>query len=212
MFRDRRDAGRALAERLLALAKEKPFVLGLQRGGVPVAYEIAKALAAPLDVIVVRKLGAPNQPELAVGSVCLGLPEPVLYEDLIRRLAVPKRHLDAEIAAARAEAERHNKVFREDRPFPDLAGRTVVVADDGLATGMSMKAALEALRRLPTGRLVAAVPVASPEGLRVLEGLADEVVCLSAPWDFMSVSGYYADFSQVSDDEVLALLKGDPAH
>ncbi|MBI5882460.1 MAG: phosphoribosyltransferase [Elusimicrobia bacterium] len=207
MFRDRREAGRQLAARLGHLAKDRPVVLGLPRGGVPVAYEIAAELKAPLDVLVVRKLGAPLQPELAVGSIAFGLEEPILYEDLVERLAVSKDHLCKEIEAGRAEAGRQNELFREGRPFPDLKGRTVVVADDGLATGMSMKAALEALRRLSAGRVIAAVPVAAPEGLRALSSRADEVVCLSEPWDFMSVSGYYADFAPTPDAEVMSLLR-----
>jgi predicted phosphoribosyltransferase len=182
-------------------------VLGLPRGGVPVAFEIALALDAPLDVLVVRKLGAPLQPELAVGSIAFGLEEPIFYEDLVERLAVSNDHLREEIDAARAEAGRQNELFREGRPFPDLKGKTVVAADDGLATGMSMKAALEALRRLSAARLVAAVPVAAPEGLRALRSQADEVVCLFEPWDFMSVSGYYADFAPTPDAEVTALLR-----
>ncbi|MBI5624567.1 MAG: phosphoribosyltransferase [Elusimicrobia bacterium] len=207
MFRDRQEAGRRLAERLKHLSGERPLVLGLPRGGVPVAYEIAKALAAPLDVLVVRKLGAPGQPELAVGSIGMGLEPPILYQSLIKRLGVTKAYLDREVAAARVEARRQDSLFRQGRPFPDLASRTVVVADDGLATGMSMKAALEALALLKAGKVVAAVPVASPEGLACLKGLAAEVVCLFRPEDFTAVGAHYEDFSPTPDAEVVSLLK-----
>ncbi|MBI4679358.1 MAG: phosphoribosyltransferase [Elusimicrobia bacterium] len=206
IFSDRRAAGRQLAVGLKHLKGSRLLVAGLPRGGVPVAYEIALALEAPLDVLVVRKLGSPHQPELAIGALAFGLEEPILYEELLERIPVPREHLFRELAEARREAARQNRLFREGRPAPEVAGRTVVVADDGLATGMTARAALEALRRLQARRLVVAVPVAAPQSVSALAGLADEVACLSQPEEFSSVSAHYADFSPTTDEEVVALL------
>lgn len=205
-FRDRAEAGRALAETLVdRLAGQDVVVLGLPRGGVPVAAPVAQALSAPLDVFVVRKLGAPGQPELAIGAVASGGVR-VLNDGLLRALAVTPAALARVTANERSELDRREWAYRGGRAPAGLAGRTVVLVDDGLATGATACAAVEAVRGHRPHRVVAAVPVGSPEACARLEQVADEVVCLAAPESFRSVGAYYADFGQTSDAEVRHLL------
>jgi putative phosphoribosyl transferase len=207
MFVDRSDAGRQLAERLGRLATKSPVVLGLPRGGVAVAAEIARALDAPLDVLVVRKLGAPMQQELAIGAVIDGdPPQRVLNEDLIRLLGVDEQYLDAVYARQLAEARRRQDAYRRGRAAIAIAGRTVIVVDDGVATGATMRAALAGLKRVGVKRLVLAVPVGAPEAIDALRRDVDEMVCLATPAMFAAVGAFYRDFGQTTDDEVIALL------
>ena len=205
-FRDRSHAGTLLAERLWALAgRGDVVVLGLPRGGVPVAAEIAKALGVPLDVFIVRKLGVPGHEELAMGAIGSG-GAAVLNEDVIDALAIPD-HVIAEVALReRAELDRREAQYRDDRPFPELRGKTVVLVDDGLATGASMLVALGALRKKHPVRIIVAVPVAAAEICDLVGRAADGINCLETPDDFEGVGKWYDDFDQVTDEQVEALL------
>ena len=205
MFRDRRDAGRQLAEKLTHLRDDRPVVVGLPRGGVPVAFEVARALDAPLDVIVVRKLGVPFQPELGLGAIGENGVR-VLNAAVIRGAQVTAEELAQVEARERIEVERRARHFRRGRTPVSLAGRTAIVVDDGIATGGTARAALQVARAHGAARVVLAVPVASPDSLRAMEGAADEVVCLETPFRFMAVGQWYADFDQTSDEEVVTLL------
>ncbi|MBI3770286.1 MAG: phosphoribosyltransferase [Deltaproteobacteria bacterium] len=208
VFKDRRDAGRQLAVPLQRYASERPVVVALPRGGVPVGYEVARALGAPLDIMVVRKLGAPGQPELGIGAVVDGdHPERVLNDDVVRLLDVSAEYLRGEIECQLAEIHRRQQAYRGGRPPVGVAGRTAIVVDDGLATGASMRAALRGLRRAGPRRLVLAVPVAPTETLATLAAEADDVVCLSTPSPFGAVGYFYDDFEQTDDVEVVALLE-----
>jgi putative phosphoribosyl transferase len=208
MFGDRAEAGRLLAERLVAMRLAAPLVLALPRGGVPVAAEIARALRAPLDVAFVRKIGAPDQPELAIGAIADGdEPEIVLNEAIVHELGLEADFVAAEGARELATVERRRREYAALRPNVDPGGRAVIVVDDGVATGMTMQAALRHLRRRKPARLIAAVPIASQDALAMLRREADEVVCLAAPRHFGSVGAFYRDFTQVSDDEVAVLLR-----
>lgn len=204
-FSDRIDAGERLGERLGGEAGPGALVLGLPRGGVPVAAEVARVLEAELDVLVARKVGAPRQPELALGAVTSSGD---LYLDtaLVEHLRVSRDVLDAIIARERDEASRREARFRAGRAFPPVAGRTVIVVDDGLATGATMRAALRALRRLEPGRLVVAVPVGARSTCAAIGKMADRCVCLLAPAGFHAVGQYYADFTPTTDDQVDAIL------
>ncbi len=203
VFADRRDAGRRLAAALAHLRDRRPVVLAVPRGGVVVGREVADALQAPLDVIVPRKLRAPFNPELAIGAVAEG---GAVFVDEETGRGVGSAYLDQEIAAQRSEITRRVEVYRAGRPLPPLEGTTTIVVDDGIATGATMVAALRAVRALGPAHLVAAVPVAPPEGVARLAREAHEVVCLSAQDLFHAVGQFYADFRQVEDDEVLKLL------
>lgn len=201
-FLNRQDAGRQLAAKLAGYASDPSvLVLGLPRGGVPVAYEVARALQAPLDVFVVRKLGVPGHSELAMGAIASGGAR-ILNRDIIDALRIPATAVDAVAQREMQEIERQEKVFRGNAPVPQFAGRTLIVVDDGLATGSTMRAAIQALRQSHAARIVVAVPVAPAETVRRLRGEADGVVCLTAPLDFQAVSMWYDDFSQTSDEEV----------
>lgn len=204
-FLDRRDAGRQLAEKLRGYSGDDVLVLGLPRGGVPVAYEVARALHAPLDVFVVRKLGVPGHRELAMGAIASGGVQ-VLNPDVIDGLRIPAAAVEAVAAREVEELERQQRAYRGAAPSPDLKGRTVIIVDDGLATGSTMRAAVRALRRGRPTQIVVAVPVASAETARSLREEA-EVVCLSEPREFYAVSMWYEDFSQTSDEEVRNLLE-----
>lgn len=205
-FRDRKYAGRALARRLATLAgRSDVTVLALPRGGTPVAYEVAKALHAPLDVLVVRKLGVPWNPEFAMGAIASG-GERLIDDMLVRELGISTRDVE-EVASNEAyELERRERVYRGGRPAPDLRGRTVILVDDGLATGSTMRVAVRAARRQSPARIVVAAPVAAPEACELLRGEADEVVCAEMPDPFLGVGRWYLDFSQTSDQEVCRLL------
>jgi putative phosphoribosyl transferase len=204
-FSNRRDAGRALATRLERFSTEEVIVLALPRGGVPVGYEVAMRLGAPLDVFVVRKLGVPGFEELAMGAIASGGVR-ILNREIVATLRIPPDAIDAITEAEETELERRMLAYRGDTPPPVLAGRTVIIVDDGLATGASMRAALEAVRTLRPARTVVAVPVASKATCEELRELADEVICLSTPVPFGSVGAWYQDFSQTTDGEVSALL------
>ncbi len=205
VFRDRRDAGQRLAPLLAHLAGEQPIVFALPRGGVPVAIEVARALGAPLDLLTVRKLGAPENPEYAVGAIAED-GTAVVDQAIARHLGITQEAFDEVVARERRELRSRTERLREGRPPLDVEGRTVVVVDDGLATGLSDLAAVLALRRRGAGRIVVAAPVASPEAVSRLREEADDVVCLTTPRELIGVGRWYEDFSQVSDEEVLALL------
>jgi erythromycin esterase-like protein/predicted phosphoribosyltransferase len=206
VFRDRREAGRVLAQRLAAYANRRDvLVLALPRGGVPVAFEVARALGAPLDVYVVRKLGIPGHEELAMGAVATGGAR-VLNEQVVNRLGIPAYVIDAVEARERQELARRERLYRGGRPPPDVRGRTVILVDDGLATGATMHAAVQALRQQQPARIVVAVPVASPETCDELKAEVDEVVCALTPDPFYAVGYWYEDFSQTTDEEVRNLL------
>ena len=205
-FHDRADAGRQLARELERFRAEQPIVLGLPRGGVPVASEIASALGAPIDVIVVRKLGVPSQPELAMGAVGEN-GALVVNERVVRLAGVTGTQLAAVERAKSEEVVRRARQFRGSRPALRLDGRTVIVVDDGIATGSTARAALEVARRAGrASRIVLAVPVAAPESLELLAEFADEVVCLQAPRGFFAVGQWYENFTQIPDEEVTTLL------
>ena len=201
-FADRADAGRRLAERLGAYAgRGDVIVLGLPRGGVPVAAEVARSLPAPLDVCVVRKLGVPGDEELALGAIAAG-GVLVLNDRVVSGLHLSDEAIAAVAAVEHAELRRREQAYRGERPPADVAGRTVIVVDDGLATGATMRAAVRAVRMRAPARVVVAVPVAAPETCAALGPEVDEVVCALRPSDFRSVGGWYDDFAPTTDDEV----------
>lgn len=205
-FADRQDAGWRLAERLLPLAAEDPVIVALPRGGVPVAREIALALDAPLDILAVRKLGAPHNPEYGIGAVAEDGTR-AIDSEAISVLGIENRILESIVARETAELRRRVGLYRDGRAPIELADRTVIVVDDGVATGVTDAAALLALRRRNPRRLVLAVPVCAPESAQRLREYADEIVCLQAPPFFRGVGERYRDFSQVSDEEVMAVLE-----
>lgn len=204
-FADRADAGRQLAVRLLSLAGEQPLVIGLPRGGVPVAEEVAAVLGAPLEILAVRKLGAPHNSEYGIGAIAEGGTK-VLDPEALALLGISNGTLRGIVERQSAELERRVEAYRGDRPRPSLRDRTVIVVDDGVATGVTDTAALRAACRDRPRRLVLAVPVCAPDSLARLREEADEVVCLIAPPQLRGVGEWYADFGQVSDDEVVAAL------
>jgi putative phosphoribosyl transferase len=205
-YRDRREAGRSLAELLREYAgRDDVVVLALPRGGVPVAYEVAKALGAPLDVFTVRKLGVPGNPELAMGAIATG-GAIVLDQRLIQLLGIDRSELERAMAAELRELERREAAYRGERDPPDLSGKTVILVDDGLATGSTMRAAALAVRELNPARIVVAVPVAAEETCDAFRDVVDEIVCGVTPKPFHAVGLWYEDFSQTSDEEVRELL------
>ncbi|MET3441503.1 putative phosphoribosyltransferase [Variovorax paradoxus] len=206
-FRDRQHAGRVLAQKLADHADNPGvIVLALPRGGMPVAYEVARALHAPLDVLVVRKLGVPGHEEYAMGAIAGG-GERVLDSDLVRDLGIGARAVDEVVRAEERELERREHAYRGERPAPDLRSRVVILVDDGLATGATMRVAVRAVRRQAPASIVVAAPVASPEACELLRSEADEVVCAEVPAAFLGVGRWYLDFSQTSDEEVCSLLE-----
>ena len=205
-FRDRVDAGRALAAGLSAYAgRDDVLVLALPRGGVPVGFEVARALGAPLDVYIVRKLGVPGHEELAMGAIASGGVR-VLNDSVVQGLRIPESVIDAVAARERAEMERREREYRGGRPAPDVRGRTVILVDDGLATGATMRAAAQALRQQGPARVVIAVPVSAPESCEEFREQVDEIVCTRTPQPFYGVGMWYEDFSQTTDAEVRDLL------
>jgi erythromycin esterase-like protein/predicted phosphoribosyltransferase len=205
-FRDRRDAGRQLASALHRYGgRSDLIVLALPRGGVPVAFEIARALSAPLDLFLVRKIGVPGHPEYAMGAIAEGGVR-VLHQQVIRDLAIPSTLVEQVIVRERLELERRDRAYREGRSLPPLRDRTVILVDDGLATGATMEVAVRALKPLTKGAVIVAVPVGAPETCRQLREIADDVVCLSMPQDLHAVGLWYENFSEITDDEVRALL------
>ena len=205
-FADRRDAGRRLAERLAPLAGEAPIVVALPRGGVPVAREVATALGAPLEILAVRKLGAPHNPEYGIGAVAEDGTR-VIDAGAVAALGIDGGTLDALIARETAELRRRVDAYRGDRPALDLEGRTAIVVDDGVATGVPDTAALRAVRARRPARAVLAVPVCPPDSAARLSEEADEVICLAMPPLLYGVGQWYRDFSQVTDEEVVAALR-----
>jgi putative phosphoribosyl transferase len=206
-FRDRTEAGQLLAEQLTAYAgRPDVLVLALPRGGVPVASEVARALGAPLDVFVVRKLGVPGHEELAMGAIASG-GVCMLNDDVVQALRIPRQVIEAVAARELRELERRERAYRGDRPAPEVRGRTVILVDDGLATGSTMRAAVAALRRLGPSRIVVAVPTAAPATCEEFRHEADECVCDITPDPFYAVGLWYEDFSQTTDDEVRELLE-----
>jgi len=207
VFKDRKDAGKQLAGELLRF-RDTPgvIVLGLPRGGVPVAAEIARALRCPLDILIVRKIGFPGDPEFAVGAVS-ETGTVVFNESIVVSYRVSRDYLERETARQKGEIARRVALYREGKEVPPLAGKTVILVDDGVATGATIKAAISTLQQESIARLVVALPVAAQEAERALAPLADEWLCLQTPPDFRSVGQYYADFDQVEDEKVVAMLK-----
>lgn len=206
IFRDRADAGRRLAAKLGAYAgRADTLVLGLPRGGVPVAYEVARELGAPLDIIVVRKLGVPREPELAMGAIASGGVR-VLNSDVIAAWAVSPEEVEAVAARERRELERRERVYRGERPIAEVEGRTVILVDDGIATGATIRAAVEALRQRKPARIVIATPVGATTTCEELRPLVDDLVCAQALDDLYGIGFWYERFPQLSDDELRAYL------
>jgi len=207
VYSTRTQAGAMLARRLTPYANLNVVVLGVPRGGLPVAKEVADALGAPLDVVVVRKLGAPGHPELGIGAVVDGdRPRAIFNQDIIEHLGVSDEYIDAEIARQLKEVKRRETAYRGGRAKIPLTGKTVIVVDDGIATGSSMRAALRGVRRQKPKRLILAVPVAPVDTIEALASEADEIVCLETPENFFAVGQFYRDFHQVTDDEVKTIL------
>ncbi|HIK55756.1 MAG TPA: phosphoribosyltransferase [Synechococcales cyanobacterium M55_K2018_004] len=209
-FQDRTEAGQALATRLKAYA-DRPdvLVLGLPRGGVPVAYEIAAALHVPLDICLVRKLGVPGHKELAMGAIASGGVR-VLNYDVVSWLGISSKTIDEMAAKELRELQRRDRAYRGDRPPPDVRDRTIILVDDGLATGSTMRAAISLLKPQRPAKLIVAVPVAPPEVCRTLQSEVDDVICLMTPENFYAIGVWYENFAQTTDEEVIALLKNQP--
>ena len=211
LFSNRQDAGRRLAAELTRFKNAQPVILALPRGGVPVGFEIALALNAPLDVVLVRKIGAPGMSELAIGAIVDGEQlDRIIDSELVAELGVAQSYLDGEIARQAAEIERRRRVYFKGRAPVTVAGRAALVIDDGIATGATMRAALRAIRRRSPAKLVLAVPVAPPHTIDALRPEVDEIVCLATPEQFFAIGQFYADFRQLDDEDVIALL--DRAH
>ena len=206
MFEDREEAGDRLADVVAEVGPERPLILGLPRGGVPVADRVARKLGAPMDVMVVRKIPVPGSPETAIGATTAEGP-PLFDQRTLRMLGVSTEDLATAVETAQAEARRRVEVYRGKEPAPEVGGRDVVVVDDGLATGMSAKAVLSALREQAPAALMLAVPVGAPEAVSALAEVCDRVICPRTPVDFRAVSLWYRKFPQVSDDEVRQLLR-----
>lgn len=207
MFSDRIDAGRQLGAAVSAYRGQPVLVLALPRGGVPVGLEVARVLDAPLDVLLVRKITAPSHPELAIGAVVDGSsPQLLLEEQIVAATGATQDHIKAEKARQLREIERRRQLYRGNRPPPATQGRTVIVVDDGIATGATMRIALRALARSGAARVIVAVPVAPPDVLERIRPEADEVICLRMPEPFQAVGMHYRDFDQTSDDEVVRAL------
>jgi putative phosphoribosyl transferase len=205
MFADRRDAGRKLAARLASYAAQQPVVIGLPRGGLPVAAEVAKRLGAPLDVIVVRKLGAMWQPELGIGAIAEGGIR-ILNDAILAEVGMSHEDVEEVTTREREELERRVSRYRGNRQPMSVAGRPVILVDDGLATGYTARAAIEALRRRGAGRVILAVPVAPLDSVRELQSVADEVIAIETPTWFLAIGEWYEDFTQTSDEDVASIL------
>lgn len=207
-FKDREEAGIRLSQALFEYKHENPLVIGLARGGVPVAFQVAHRLEAPLEVMVARKIGAPHNPELGIGAIAPGISGHVivLNEELVARLGVTEAYLQNTIAKESAVLAERLQKYRDNRPWPDLREQTVILVDDGIATGITAQAAIRALRQQAPRQIVLAVPVCAQESVPNFRKQTDEYVCLMQPVDFMAVGLWYEEFNQTSDDEVLSLL------
>ncbi len=206
IFRDRTDAGERLAQALSQYARQKnTLILALPRGGVPVAFEVANALKLPLDVFLVRKLGVPGQEELAMGAIAMGDTE-VLNKDIIRQLGIPREIIDRVKAEEQTVLDERNLRYRGQRKMPTLKGKTLILIDDGIATGATIRAAITAIKKLSAKRLIIAIPVAPASTVQELNREVDEVICLKTPEPFYAIGNWYHDFSQTSDEEVRDLL------
>lgn len=206
-YRDRKEAGQVLAQKLQAYANRNDvIVLALPRGGVPVGFEIAKSLGVPLDVFIVRKLGVPGYSELAMGAIAMGGAQ-VFNDDVIREFSISKEEIKAVITSEEAELERRVFAYRGDHPFPSLHDKTVILVDDGIATGATMRAAVKALRQLQPTSIIIAVPVAAKDMCESIQLLVNELICPLRPPFFHAVGAWYDDFSQTEDEEVYTLLK-----
>ncbi len=205
-FADRTEAGRLLARKVLALKLANPVVVALPRGGVPVAFEVARALHAPLDLLIVRKIGAPGNPELAVAAVVEG-PEVAIDRETLGMTGATDAYVERRAKDELREIARRRVAYLRGRPALSVKGKTAVLVDDGIATGTSVRAALRALRRKGAARLVLAIPVAPPDVVATLRGEVDELVCLSQPSHFFAVGTHYLDFHQVGDDEVIQIME-----
>jgi putative phosphoribosyl transferase len=207
IFADRRTAGRQLAARLHNLRQDEPLVLALPRGGVPVGFEVAQELDAPLDVLLVRKIGVPWQPELALGAVVDGAdPQVLINEGLASELAIERSYIASETARQLSEIERRRRIYLGDRPPPALSGRRIIIVDDGIATGSTARAALRAVRKAGARRIVLAVPVAPEDTIKQLRAEVDDIFCLLSPSPFIAVGAHYGEFPQLADADVIALL------
>lgn len=207
MFNNRNDAGVQLTSRLKGYKDQLGvLVLALPRGGVATGYEIARYLNVPLDVVIVRKIGFPGQPELAIGAVS-ETGTVVLNESIISTYGVPKDYIDREISRQKEEISRRVKLYRKGKSLPNLEGKTIILVDDGVATGATIKAAISTLRKEKIRKLIVALPVAPPEAANELDQMVDEFICVETPPDFMAVGAHYVDFTQVSDEEVVKLLQ-----
>jgi putative phosphoribosyl transferase len=208
-FSDRFEAGKILSKELKSYEKKlNVIVLALPRGGVPVAYEIAKSLSVPLDVFIVRKLGMPGHEELAIGAIAMG-GVTVFNDELLKTLYVPQSAINEVKQSELKELDRRNRIYRDNRPFPDLRNKTVILVDDGIATGATMRAAIKALRQLKPAIIILAIPVASPSTYLEMAKLVEKIICPLKPDDFYAVGQWYENFSQTTDKEVCALLDSD---
>lgn len=206
-FPDRVQAGEALAERLAQDGSwQDALVLALPRGGVPVAFEVAQRLGLELDILVVRKLGVPGNPELAMGAIASGGVR-VMNDDIVHYIHISRAEIDGTIAQEAHELLRREQAYRSDRPQPAIEGRAVILVDDGLATGATMRAAVQAVRKMGAGSITVAVPVAAPDSVAQLEPLADRIVCLYLPHDLYAIGRWYQNFDQTSDRQVMELLQ-----
>jgi putative phosphoribosyl transferase len=204
MFKDRSDAGRQLAEALKDYGPLRPIVLALPRGGVPIGFEVARALYAPLDVLVVRKVGAPFDPEFGIGAIAPGVQ--LLDQESLLALGLTPQDLKSVMEQEQKELNRRNETYRGEKPFPKIAGRTVILVDDGLATGITIRAAIQSVRQLKPAKLILAVPVGPADTVQNLRDEVDVLICLETPRKFFAVGLQYLSFPQVSDEEVLSLL------
>jgi putative phosphoribosyl transferase len=205
MFQDRADAGFQLAQKLKIYKDEHPLILALPRGGVPIGYEIARVLKAPLDVFVVRKVGAPWNPEFGIGAVAPGIQ--ILEQDSLKMLGIRPSEVTKLIEREQEEVRRRQKLYQQDKDFLPLTGKAVILVDDGVATGVTTRAAIQALKILKPRKLVLAVPVGPADTIHALRQLVDELACLDIPSLFYAVGAFYENFPQVSDEEVIRLLK-----
>lgn len=205
MFLNRTDAGRQLSEKLKKYEPENPIILALPRGGVPIGYEIARELKAPLDVFIVRKVGTPWNPELGIGAVAPGVE--IVDRESLQALRITDSEVQKIIKQEQQEVKRRQRLYRKDEAFPDISRKTVILVDDGIATGITTRAAIQAIKQLKPGKLILAVPVGPRETIKHLRTLVDDLVCLREPSDFYAVSAFYLSFPQVSDEEVISLLK-----